>query len=1482
MDGTEFLSDDADDAPERLLTYVAVGASAGGLEALRQLFAAAVADPQLAYVVITHLSIDHVSHLADLLGRAGSLPTADAVGGERLQGGRVYVMPPGRIMGLHQGKVFFDPVPQQLRPVPKPIDFFMSSMAEDAGERCVGVVLSGTDHDGTVGLKAIRAVGGLTIVQTPATAEFPEMPNSAIGAHTVDLVLPPAAVPSALSDFLGVQNAERELRAAPIFSESASSVLREILELVLVRTGSDFRQYRPGMLQRRLKRRMSVTRCAHAADYLSLLTDSPDEASTLSSEFLIGVTNFFRDPDLWLALEQTVLAPLVAQLPRTAASFRVWTPACSSGEESYSIAMVLLDLFARHEIEGPVQVFGTDIDGEALAVARKGLYDDSIVSSVAAERLERFFERRRGMFAVRKELRDAVTFAPQNLAQDTPFSRLDLICCRNLLMYFEPRLQERVFQLFHFALKPGGLLWLGKAESLAPAHTSLFEQVSGPLRQYRRIGGRSHLPGVFSSKMFSAVAAGPRGADLRLRSAADVLREPIAGRKVVAAILVDRDGRALYFLGETARFLEPQGDASLELLRLLRKELRPSARHLLRQVAEGGRPARRSLALPTRRDPSVRQQIGLQAESIDGPAANGMLVVTFTVAPMGQAGAADEGGPVLLSLDAEMQENRQELALALEDAERTNDALRIANEEVSSLYEEVQSSNEELESSKEELQALNEELSTVNAQLEDKIAETLHNADDLRNLLDSTHVATLLLDPELRLRRFTPLAGELFRLRAGDEGRPLSDMAAAVHDTALFDDALAVLRSGGSVEAEVPGQRATTWLRRILPYVGYQGRIEGVVVTFVDVTVLRAAARQVVQLATILEDSNDAVYSCDPQGRILSWNRGAERIYGHRREEVIGTAVAELSAPATQASDLAVDALAACIADGALGPVDVQRLTKGGRVATVSMSATALRDALGAVHALLFTERDISERLRVESEIRFRRLADDIPALLRVEDAAGRTEFVNRSCVEFVGQSGERLVGKGWLEFVYPQDRDRYLQEYAAAQAEQRALDSDIRLRRHDGAYRWMRSMSVPHADGSGAFAGYVALMVDVEDRKRAEMQLVDADHRKDEFLAMLAHELRNPLAPIRSAVTILGRAGLPDARSEWAVGMIDRQAELMAKLLDGLLDVARIARGKLTLDVAPVELLVVVQRAAEMSQTLVSARRQTLTVQCPADLMVEADLLRLTQVFANLLNNASKYTDEQGTIALTVAPTDDRVCVRVEDNGAGISQEMLPRVFDLFAQADTTLDRAKGGLGLGLTLVQQLVELHGGSVHAHSEGLGTGSTFTVFLPLLERRAAPSLHDAVPRGRKGPHARSVLVVDDNVDGADALAQVLELDGHLVSIAYDGDEAVKKASTMRPDVVLLDIGLPGMDGYQVARVLRGSAATSDATLIALTGYGQPEDLARSRAAGFDRHLVKPVNLDVLAEMVADAPLRGRDANAQGEPATQALAPSAAGR
>lgn len=1134
---------------------------------------------------------------------------------------------------------------------------------------------------------------------------------------------------------------------------------------------------------------------------------------------------------------------------------RVWTPGCATGEESYSIAMLLLEQFEDNDASERVQVFGTDIDEQSLGVARRGSYPLSIAATVSADRLARFFDRRGDRFVVRKPLRDAVLFAPQSLVRDTPFSRLDLVLCRNVLIYFQPELQQRVLQIFHFALKRGGFLLLGKAESIG-AQTSLFEPASRGARLFRRLGGRSPLPRELLGHGREADGAlGAIGrATGRSLSGADIVRMQLGERKVSAAALVDRDGRALHFVGRMGQFLGPQGEVSLELSSLIRPELRAALRSVQRQVAEGRGPALHHAALSTQ---TGLVRVRVASEPVTDADGRGLTLVILTAMASKEGDPASEQAPgaaAELASQQEIDDGRRELSLALEDAERSYDELRLANEESLALNEELQSSNEELESSKEELQALNEEMATVNAQLEDKIGEVARAHDDVANLLANTHIATVLLDASLRIRRFTPAAAELFNLQGGDEGRLLTDISTRMHDPRFFTDLGRVLTSLQPAEAEVCTSAGSWFLRRILPYRAGESDVQGVVATFVDITAVRAAAQQSRHLLSALEDSNDAVITYDRHGRILSWNSGAQRAYGYDRDDAVAIGLFGLVPASGHAA--ARELIELACAAGRAGPLDAERLGKDGSTVKVSVTVAALRDERGTIYALLSTERDLTERLRLESEVYFRRLADDIPALLRVEDASGRARFVNRACCEFTGRDRDALLGEGWLQFLHPEDRPRYMEDYANALPGRDRFETDVRLLRHDGVYRWMRSISVPHFDPDANYTGYVALTLDVHDRKQAENELVSADRRKDEFLAMLAHELRNPLAPIRNAAALLARMPNPDSKSLWATGIIGRQTDVLAKLLDDLLDVARIARGKVSVTALPVDVVVLVDRAVEISRPLIDGRQHRLTVELPPEpLTVVGDLLRLTQVLSNLINNAAKYTDEGGEIRVDARRDDREVVIRVSDNGAGIGPDMLPYVFDLFTQADRTLDRSKGGLGLGLTLVRQLVKLHEGSVEAHSDGLGKGSVFVVRLPLLDDTPTPAPQELLAAGDAAvANRRRVMVVDDNIDAAESLAATLEGYGHAVRVVHDAREVVSVAERFRPDVAILDIGLPHIDGYQLARNLRGRAVTAKAVLIALTGYGQPDDVERARIAGFDHHLVKPASPETVNSLL----------------------------
>ena len=919
------------------------------------IFGSANVDPRHCFVVVTHLPAHHVSYLAELLARAGALPASEAQAGQAVTGGHVYVMPPGKLMALRGGRVCFDEATPARLPAPKPIDFFMASVAEDFGDPCLGIVLSGTDHDGTAGLKAIKAAGGFTLVQTPATAEFPGMPKSAIEAGLADRVVAPGAMFAALQELLGRQPVDAEPDAEASTAQPGADALTDILDVVLARTGNDFRWYRPAMLRRRLRRRMVLTHCSSVGDYIQTLKDSRDEAVALSGEFLIGVTDFFRDPEAWQELAEAV-RPLLQQEQATGAQpFRAWTPGCSSGEESYSVAMLLLEQSEGHGLPGAVQVFGTDIDHEALAGARRGAYGEAIAATVSPQRLARFFDRRGERYVVRKLLRDAVMFAPQNLVRDTPFSRVDLVCCRNVLMYFEPVLQDQVFQHFHFALKPGGLLWLGKAESLGK-HNALFEPVSRTERLFRRLPGRSHLPKGFAGLRRSEdLSSLQPGATQRQAAASEIMRNHLSGRSVAAAVLCDRNGRAMQFHGDTGRFLALQDDASLELARLVRPELRAAWRTVLRQVFSDDQVASRRVIQGSGRQ---AQQVTLQAEPVAQEPRPGLAVVVFSDAlgaPVTSLEAAADSAADATGIELEIEANRRELALALEDAEYSNEELRIAGEEASSLNEELQSSNEELESSKEELQSLNEELATINAQLEGKIVEIGRNADDLTNLLNSTHIATLLLDGELRLRRFTPAAAELFSLRAGDEGRLLSDVSSRLDNPAFAADAQAVLQSQPAAQAEVRAGGGGTFLRRIQPFVLADARVEGVVVTFVDISPLHAAERQVRKMMAVLEDSNDAVITYALDGKILSWNQGAQAAYGYKRQEALATDVLALVPAADR--DAARELINRVRSTGGAQTAEANRRAKDGRLARISLTVSALRDDQGAVYAVLSTER---------------------------------------------------------------------------------------------------------------------------------------------------------------------------------------------------------------------------------------------------------------------------------------------------------------------------------------------------------------------------------------------------------------------------------------------------------------------------------------------------------------------------------------------
>lgn len=624
-----------------------------------------------------------------------------------------------------------------------------------------------------------------------------------------------------------------------------------------------------------------------------------------------------------------------------------------------------------------------------------------------------------------------------------------------------------------------------------------------------------------------------------------------------------------------------------------------------------------------------------------------------------------------------------------------------------------------------------------------------------------------------------------------------------------------------------------------------------------DITELKKAEESLSQKARLLDLSNDAIVVRDAHDRIAYWNIGAVKTYGYEREEALGEPLHELlktefPEPAERITEF--------LLRESQWNGELRHVCKDGSVIIVSSRWSLDCDAQGKPLSVMEINTDITEHRRAEdlireSERRFRQVVESLPQLVWTCGPDGRCDYLSPQWVAYTGVPEDPQLDYGWVEQIHPADRECALQAWLAAASSGQDLSVEYRVRRHDGVYRWFKAMGVALRDESGRIVKWFGSNTDVDERMRAEEALRDADRRKDEFLATLAHELRNPLAPIRNALHVLKRSNEAEPSTSRLYSMMERQVDHLVRLVDDLLEVSRITSGKIELKRGRVDLAGLIGHAVEMSQPLIRAAGHELSVSYPQHaLIVDADAVRISQVFVNLLNNAAKYTEPGGRIQLSARRNGDEAVVSVSDTGVGIPAEMLPRVFDLFAQVDRSLGRAKEGVGIGLALVRSLINLHGGRVEARSEGPGRGSEFIVHLPLVKGRP----DDAAKEGASMTTpaiSRRVLVVDDNHDVADSLVMLLECLGAEVRVAYDGPSALETLIGFAPEIALIDIGMPGMDGYETAKRIRERPQGRDLTLIALTGWGQEEDRRRTREAGFDRHLVKPVNDDVLQELLA---------------------------
>lgn len=1338
---------------------VGVGASAGGLSALQKLFETLPARPEMAFVVILHLSPKHESNAAAILQRSTRMTVTQVAGATQIEPNHVYVIPPTRVLLMVDGQLNLSHAERE-RGGHVVIDLFFRTLAQTHKERAIAVVLSGTGADGSVGIAEIKQQGGVALAQSPADAEYDGMPTSAIATGKVDIVLPIAELGPKLLDIwrnaraieLPALGDDDLLEARPPTSpEAAEDALRKIMSLMRHGTGHDFKHYKRATVLRRIERRLQVNSIPHLVAYADFLERQPHEMPLLLADMLIGVTNFFRDRDAFEALERRVV-PALFDASLHEEPLRAWVAGCSTGEEAYSLLLLLSEEAMAAARPRAVQVFATDIDEAAIARGRDGVYPEAIVTDIPPSYLRKYFSKEGATYRISKPLRDRIVFATHNLLRDPPFSRLDLVSCRNLLIYLEREVQADVLQMFHFALRPGGYLFLGSSET-ADASGDLFTVVDKKQRIYRANAN------LRASRMLPRFPLGgidykPAGAPREERKptvSIGALHKELLQSYAPPSLVVNGDGDIVHIARAEPYLRFPEGVPTQHLLSVVAPELRPALRAAMFESSQNRGVAHAGASGVERDDHLADVTVIVRpVQHADWPPNLRLVLFYETLRPRSADAAAPSAGqrdPLVDRLEADLQRKDAQLQRSLEEYETSAEDLKASN----AINEELRSATEELETSKEELQSTNEELITVNHELKIKVDETAETNDDLRNLIASSGIATVFVDRDMRIKRFTQAAATIFNIIAGDIGRSLLDITHKLDYPQLADEVALTFNSLQTVEREVGSSDGRRILARLLPYRTAEDRIDGAVLIFIDVTPLRSAEQSVhmhqERMQLIADSMPDfAIMTMDDQGRLNSWSAGAQRLFGYAEAEVLGRS----------------------------------------------------------------------------------------------------------------------------LELIYvPQDRDAGVPEaeMRQAQATGRAEDERWHLRK-DGSAIYvsgiMASMALGKVKGFAKIARDMTAKKNADNTKLAALDSAVQDaadaaaaiKRKDEFLAVMSHELKHPLNLIQVNAQLL--LAMPEAQNLPQVlkiaKTIQHTVKSQARIIDDLLDLSRIRAGKLVLSVAPVHLEDVLQSCVGWAAKEAAAKGVAFNFNAtPEDLVVEADPVRVEQIGMNLLSNAIKFTAPGGRIDVSLERDRGDAVFEVVDTGRGIPVSFLPHIFGLFKQAESHTSRQEGGLGIGLALVHEFVTLQGGSVQAASAGEGRGATFTVRLPLKRDTDFGALDEGSET--TGLSGLRILYVDDTLDTLQSFTTLLQLYGATVTPARSGEQALELVKKLPQDLIISDIGMPHMDGYALIRRLRELPQTAAVPAIALTGYGRDQDIEFALHSGFDGHLSKPVEMAALERLVA---------------------------
>ena len=1483
---------------------VAIGASAGGLQALETFFDNLPDHPNAAFVIVQHLSPDFESMMAELLQRRTALPVNPIEDKLEIQAGRVYVLPPGKHLIVEDRRLCLVESPDSFD---YPIDKFLNSLVEEWNQKIIAILLSGTGSDGTKGIKAVSRAGGIGLVQSPETAQFNSMPGSAIPSGLVDEILSPQDLARTVFELI---------RYSDNFPESSQTDtidadrLKTIVNILVRQEEIDFSNYKVSTISRRINHRCVVTHCENLEDYINLLKNSSQEQKLLRRDLLIGVTQFFRDRPVWDYLKDRVLPELISNLEPDE-QLRIWVSACATGEEAYSMAILVDEVLALASKSVKVKIFATDIDTEALEIAASGRYSKNISNDLSPERLEKYFTSTGEHYQVKRFLREMLIIAPHDLCKNAGFSKMNLVSCRNVLIYMKPGLQKHVLQLLHFALANQGILFLGSSESLGDlseefttiqSKWKLFRKrrdVSLSTTQINRPTFINQLPSNSHSKK------GDRATD---RLLSEVFKYCLNSQPITC-ILVSQNNQLVRVFYNAAQLLEfPVGEAILDVV-----EIVPPALQLPLSTALHRAKRDRELVLYTGikvdregEELSVNLRVGCQKEnSTQGD----YLIVVFEIeTPVALPTAAmrfditQEAATQLTELEYELQQTRENLQVTIEELETTNEEQQATNEE-------LLASNEELQSINEELQSVNEELYSVNAEHQSKIEQLTQLNNDIDNLLRSTDIGVIFLDSDLKIRKFTPAATVAVNIKPNDVGRSISDITNNLDCSNLSEIFEQVIASQEPIEREMKVVKTQKHLlMRVNLYLRENRENDGVVVTFVNIDELKLVQQDLRRSNSLLEN----LYTSSPIGlslhsrdlKYIRINQALAEINGFTIEEHLGKSIEEIVPNLAPKIEPILHQVIET--NKPVCNIQIHGHTPAApnfqRYWNVSFYPVDLLNGDRSVGSIF---NDITERIEAEKSLKeneatlleSQKLANLGNWKLEIDenfelDAARAIWSAELYSIYGLDPRQPVPTFAELLQFYPAQDRTAIRSAFDELLAKATPYNLDLCCLRSDGEIRYLNSIGRAVRDETGKKTKLYGAVMDITPRKQIEAELIQqnraleeaiavaqaadsANQAKSDFLANMSHEIRTPMNAILSVAQLLDLSELtPDQRK--LLKTLKSNSSKLLTLINDILDLSKIEARELKLNHQEFSLESIAHNLLDSFTPQAREKGLELTIDVAPDLPLWfiGDDFRLQQVLSNLISNALKFT-RQGKVDVDISLKENTtidnaiatVYFSVTDTGIGIDTSMQPKLFQPFTQADNSTTRQYGGTGLGLTICRRIIELMGGEIGVESQ-LNRGSTFWFVLPLqlADVTDEPSSTEATVNALSteaiapdtavaNPSGIDILVVEDYADNRDLILFMLNTLGYQADSVNNGQQALDRLTRQEYKIILMDCQMPEMDGYQATKKIRQREGEEHHTIIiGLTAHAMEGDRQKCLNAGMDEYITKPVDIHQLTSVL----------------------------